>query len=109
MDLNSAVWRKSPSSSNAGNCVEVAVNLPGVVAVRDSKDPHGPALTFTPADWHAFTTRLRAGIPARPHSANVRGASRRAPETETLHSSPLYYCGANSLCVGDSQAGNGMI
>ena len=44
-----------------GNCVEVAVNLPGVVAVRDSKDPYGPALTFTPADWHAFTARLRRG------------------------------------------------
>jgi Domain of unknown function (DUF397) len=43
--------------------VEVAVNLPGVVAVRDSKDPHGPALTFTPADWHAFAARVRSGDP----------------------------------------------
>ena len=63
MDLSRAVWRKASASGNAGNCVEVAVNLPGVVAVRDSKDPHGPALTFTPADWHAFTTRLRCGDP----------------------------------------------
>jgi hypothetical protein len=38
--------------------VEVAVNLPGVVAVRDSKDPAGPALTFTPDAWRAFTGRL---------------------------------------------------
>ncbi len=59
MDLSRAVWRKASASTNAGNCVEVAVNLPGVVAVRDSKDPHGPVLTFTPADWHAFTARLR--------------------------------------------------
>ncbi len=59
MDLTRAVWRKASASTNAGNCVAVAVNLPGVVAVRDSKDPHGPALTFTPADWHAFTARLR--------------------------------------------------
>ena len=59
MDLTRAAWRKASASTNAGNCVQVAVNLPGVVAVRDSKDPHGPALTFTPADWHAFTARLR--------------------------------------------------
>jgi Domain of unknown function (DUF397) len=60
MDLTGAIWRKAFASGN-GNCVEVAVNLPGVVAVRDSKDPAGPALTFTPAAWHAFTARLRQG------------------------------------------------
>ncbi|MGH3421601.1 MAG: DUF397 domain-containing protein, partial [Streptosporangiaceae bacterium] len=42
MDLTRAVWRKASASGN-GNCVEVAVNLTGVIAVRDSKDPHGPA------------------------------------------------------------------
>ncbi|MCO1598343.1 DUF397 domain-containing protein [Micromonospora sp. RHAY321] len=55
MDLTHAIWRKaSRSNSNGGACVEVADNLPGVVAVRDSKDPAGPALTFTPASWRAF-------------------------------------------------------
>jgi hypothetical protein len=63
MDLTRAVWRKAAASTNAGNCVEVAVGLPGVVAVRDSKDPHGPALTFTPADWRAFAARIRSGDP----------------------------------------------
>jgi hypothetical protein len=63
MDLTRAVWRKASYSTNAGNCVEVAVNLPGVVAVRDSKDPHGPALTFTPAAWHTFAARVRGGNP----------------------------------------------
>ena len=58
MDLTGAVWRKA-FASGSGNCVEVAVNLPGVVAVRDSKDPAGPALTFTPDAWRAFTSRLR--------------------------------------------------
>ncbi|RAO12562.1 DUF397 domain-containing protein [Micromonospora noduli] len=54
-DLTGALWRKSTrSSSNGGDCVEVADNLPGVVAVRDSKDPSGPALTFPPAAWAAF-------------------------------------------------------
>ncbi len=60
MDLSRAAWRKA-SASSTGNCVEVAVNLPGVVAVRDSKDPAGPALTLTPAAWQAFTARLRRG------------------------------------------------
>lgn len=46
------------SGTNGGACVEVARNLPGVVAVRDSKDPHGPALVFSPADWAAFTAAL---------------------------------------------------
>ena len=60
MDLNRADWRKSSySGNNGGACVEVARNLPGVVAVRDSKDPHGPALIFTRADWAAFTALLK--------------------------------------------------
>ncbi|SCL34216.1 protein of unknown function [Micromonospora pallida] len=54
-DLASARWRKSTrSAGNGGECVEVADNLPGLVAVRDSKDPAGPALTFTPAAWTTF-------------------------------------------------------
>ena len=59
MELSGARWRKSTrSSGNGGNCVEVADNLPGVVAVRDSKDPGGPALTFTPDSWRTFLSRL---------------------------------------------------
>ncbi|WP_327006856.1 DUF397 domain-containing protein [Dactylosporangium sp. NBC_01737] len=60
-DLTGAVWRKSTrSGSNGGNCVEVAGNLPGVVAVRDSKDPDGPALTFEAATFVAFVEGLKA-------------------------------------------------
>jgi hypothetical protein len=60
-DLTRAVWRKSTySNGSGGNCVEVASNLPGAVAVRDSKDPHGPALIFAPAEWEAFTAGVRA-------------------------------------------------
>ncbi|MEU7927413.1 DUF397 domain-containing protein [Micromonospora sp. NPDC049107] len=59
MELNGARWRKSTrSSGNGGNCVEVADNLPGVVGVRDSKDPTGPALAFTPTAWRAFLVDL---------------------------------------------------
>ncbi|GIJ23069.1 DUF397 domain-containing protein [Micromonospora lutea] len=57
MDLTRAAWRKSSrSNSNGGACVEVADNLPGVVAVRDSKDPAGPVLAFTRTAWRAFIT-----------------------------------------------------
>ena len=62
MDLTRAQWRKSSySNGNGGACVEVAQNLPGAVAVRDSKDPDGPKLAFAPDEWRAFTARVRAG------------------------------------------------
>ncbi len=62
MDLTSANWRKSSySSANGGQCVEVARNLPGTVAVRDSQDPAGPALAFTPRQWAAFTAQIKRG------------------------------------------------
>jgi Domain of unknown function (DUF397) len=54
-------WRKSSRSGSTGNCVEVAANLPGVVAVRDSKDPDGTKLIFTSAEWDAFTAGVRNG------------------------------------------------
>jgi hypothetical protein len=54
VDLSDAVWRKSSRSTAEGHCVEVAVNLPGIVAVRDSTDPDGPALIYTHAEWEAF-------------------------------------------------------
>ncbi|MEW2428275.1 DUF397 domain-containing protein [Micromonospora sp. NPDC047644] len=60
VDLTGAHWRKSTrSGSNGGECVEFADNLPGIVAVRDSKDPHGPALTFSPTAWASFMRSTR--------------------------------------------------
>ena len=62
MDLTRADWRKSSrSGSNGGNCVEVARNLPGIIAVRDSKNPSGPVLIIGRDGWVRFITRLRAG------------------------------------------------
>ncbi|HEY0697212.1 MAG TPA: DUF397 domain-containing protein [Micromonospora sp.] len=59
MDLSNAVWKKSTrSGTSGGDCVEVADNLPGVIGVRDSKDPTGPALTFEPAAWRAFVAQV---------------------------------------------------
>jgi len=60
--LEGANWRKSSySGSNGGACVEVASNLPDVIAVRDSKDPDGPRLVFSRGDWRAFLAGLQAG------------------------------------------------
>lgn len=60
-DLTGAAWKKSSRSAGSGQCVEAAFNLTGVVAVRDSKDPHGPALVFSPAAWSAFTRGTKLG------------------------------------------------
>jgi hypothetical protein len=63
IDLSRAVWHKSAfSNGNGGNCVEVARNLPGIVAVRDSKDHDtGPTLTFIKDEWSAFVAGVKAG------------------------------------------------
>ncbi|MDX3854437.1 DUF397 domain-containing protein [Streptomyces sp. AK02-01A] len=53
--LPGVVWRKSSySSSNGGDCVEVASGLSGVVPVRDSKRPAGPVLVFASGAWAGF-------------------------------------------------------
>lgn len=63
MDFTTAEWVKSSRSSGggSGDCVEVARNLPGVVGVRDSKDPTGPALAVTPTGWVAFLGAVKNG------------------------------------------------
>jgi Domain of unknown function (DUF397) len=60
VDLSRAEWRKSSYSGQSGNCVEVALNLPGLVAIRDSKTSHGPKLMVSRATWRAFLLGLRA-------------------------------------------------
>jgi hypothetical protein len=62
MDLTRAEWRKSSySGGNGGTCVEVARNLPRAVAVRDSKDPHGPVLAVEADQWRGFIAEMKAG------------------------------------------------
>ena len=61
VDLTQAQWFKSTRSGpNSDNCVEVAF-VDQAIAVRDSKDPDGPALIFTPAEWDAFVGGAKDG------------------------------------------------
>jgi len=60
-DLARAHWFKSSRSTGSKDCVEVAFLDDGVVGIRDSKNPTGPALTFAPAEWDAFAANINAG------------------------------------------------
>ncbi|MFJ4539025.1 DUF397 domain-containing protein [Streptomyces tibetensis] len=56
-DLTTAVWRKSSYSDGGdNNCVEVADNCPGMIPVRDSKQPQGPIVVFGASPWASFLT-----------------------------------------------------
>ncbi|MEU5270362.1 DUF397 domain-containing protein [Streptomyces hygroscopicus] len=59
-------WRKSTySNGDGGHCVEIADNFRGVIPVRDSKDPHGPALAFPVSSWSSFISAVKSGqLPA---------------------------------------------
>lgn len=60
-DLLNACWRKSRYSNHEASCVEIADLDRGLRAVRDSKDPAGPALLVGSAQWSAFTAAIRSG------------------------------------------------
>ncbi|EWC59554.1 hypothetical protein UO65_5159 [Actinokineospora spheciospongiae] len=57
LDLSTARWRKSTRSSNVANCVELAT--PGPVAIRDSKNPDGPALVFPESTLPSLLAHVR--------------------------------------------------
>ncbi|MFI7235675.1 DUF397 domain-containing protein [Streptomyces cyaneofuscatus] len=60
IDLTAATWRKSSySNQDGGACLEVADDFAPVVPVRDSKNPHGPVLTFAAADWSSFVAAVK--------------------------------------------------
>jgi hypothetical protein len=59
--LGAVTWRKASASNPSGDCVEVAALAGGAVAVRNSREPHGPALVYTPAEIAAFLAGAKAG------------------------------------------------
>ncbi|WP_067664729.1 DUF397 domain-containing protein [Nocardia miyunensis] len=61
VDLSGATWFKSSRSPSQDTCVEVAHVSEGMVGVRDSTNPTGPALVFAPTAWDAFTAALQSG------------------------------------------------
>ncbi|WP_229402521.1 DUF397 domain-containing protein [Micromonospora okii] len=68
VDTTRATWRKSTRSNGSGDCVEVADDLSGGVGLRDSKNPTGPVLTFTPKSWTTFLEGLKAQPSTKPQS-----------------------------------------
>jgi hypothetical protein len=54
------IWRKSSHSANNGSCVEVSAE-PTLRLARDSKNPDGSVLAFSPAEWRAFTETIKSG------------------------------------------------
>ncbi|MFI6775392.1 DUF397 domain-containing protein [Nocardia sp. NPDC050412] len=61
VDLSGALWFKSTRSAGNSECVEVAFLDEGTVGLRDSKNPAGPVLVFTPGEWDAFTAGVSDG------------------------------------------------
>ncbi|MGW7261456.1 DUF397 domain-containing protein [Streptomyces sp. NPDC054834] len=60
IDLSDALWFKSSySNATGGDCLEVADNIPGLVPVRDSKMPDGPAVLLSSAAWAPFVALLK--------------------------------------------------
>jgi hypothetical protein len=53
-------WRKAQASSSNGACVEIA-EVSGKIAMRDSKDPDGPVLIYTPSEFRAFLSGAKTG------------------------------------------------
>lgn len=66
IDQTAAKWFKSSRSHGGKDCVEAAHLDNGHVGVRDSKNPAGPALVFTPGEWDAFIGGAKAGEFDRP-------------------------------------------
>ncbi|MFC9035135.1 DUF397 domain-containing protein [Streptomyces arboris] len=60
IDLTAATWRRSSySNQDGGACLEVADDFAPVVPVRDSKNPHGPVLTFAAVGWSSFVAAVK--------------------------------------------------
>jgi len=59
-DVRNVKWQRARACGTQGNCVEVA-DLGDRIIMRDSKDPDGPTLTFTPFEWECFLDGVAKG------------------------------------------------
>jgi hypothetical protein len=60
-EIDQLHWFKSTRSNGSGACVEIARAQPGIIAVRDSKDPHGPVLTVAGSAFAALVDQVKTG------------------------------------------------
>ena len=60
-ELDGVSWQKSRISNSQGNCVEIAALPDGGAAVRNSRDPQGPALVYTKAELEALILGVKDG------------------------------------------------
>lgn len=89
-DIPDAVWRKSTRSGAQGNCVEVAQLSTGMIALRNSRDPDGPALIFTPDELAAFLAGVNVGefdLPGLPDASQDRTLAPSEPATKNQQGS----------------------
>jgi hypothetical protein len=84
IDLSGATWRKASGSPHNGGCVEVAGNLPGVAAVRDSERPEAGALVIDQAVFAAFLAEVRYG-PLRPRMLRPQTPGPASVSSSEIH------------------------
>ena len=99
-DLTRAHWHTSTYSGGNGSCIEVARNLPGIVAVRDSKNPHGPKLIFTPDDGTGFASSIKTGRYSNARMFAARTQACPVSRLTTALACPLLPSGREH-CAGD--------
>lgn len=114
----SAPWRKSSYSNSQANCVEVAKTRNGEIAVRDSRNPWGGALSFSPGEWRVFAAKVQAmasdslGASADPHAEGdllchhgMIAAAKRPRRTARARKNLWSTAGLSSMCFAGTSPG----
>ncbi|GGT34603.1 hypothetical protein GCM10010207_38310 [Streptomyces atratus] len=91
IDLSTATWRRSSysNSSGGGDCLEVADGHTGIVPVRDSKRPEGPALAIAASAWTPFVESVKPSRPAATSSRTLRAALVRGHRRDVSRTSAV--------------------
>ncbi|MER5847978.1 DUF397 domain-containing protein [Streptomyces sp. NPDC002012] len=90
IDLSTATWRRSSYiDSSGGDCLEVADGHTGIVPVRDSKRPEGPALAIAASAWTPFVESVKPSRPAATSSRPLRTALVRGHRRDVSRTSAV--------------------